>query len=134
MVPGCIFCEIVAGRAPAWRVHETAQALAFFDVNPVGPYHTLVVPKRHYAGLFDVPRDQLLAVTEAVKDVVDLYHAKLGLENIQLVQSTGCQAQQDVFHLHVHIVPRQRGDGQDIHWVTHPELRPQFDHLLERLR
>ncbi len=134
MMPGCVFCEIVAGRAPAWRVHETAHALAFFDVNPVGPYHTLVVPKRHYVGLFDVPRDQFLAVMEAVKDVVDLYHAKLGLENVQLVQSTGRQAQQDVFHLHVHVVPRRRGDGLDIHWSTHPELRSAFDQFLAHLR
>jgi len=134
MAAGCIFCEIVAGRAPAWRVHETEHALAFFDVNPVCPYHTLVVSKQHYAGLFDVPPDELSAVMGAVKDVVDLYHAKLGLDHVQLVQSTGREAQQDVFHLHVHIVPRRRGDGLDIHWSTHPELRSAFDQFLARLR
>jgi histidine triad (HIT) family protein len=92
------------------------------------------VSKQHYAGLFDVPPDELSAVMGAVKDVVDLYHAKLGLDHVQLVQSTGREAQQDVFHLHVHIVPRRRGDGLDIHWSTHPELRSAFDQFLARLR
>ncbi|MDX1419412.1 MAG: HIT family protein [Rubricoccaceae bacterium] len=130
----CIFCQIVAGEAPSWRVHETAAAYAFLDIHPVSRYHTLVVPKRHATDIFDVPEEDLLAVMSALKDVVDLYRERLGIRNVQVVNSSGAEAQQEVFHLHFHIVPRRRGDGQDVHWTTHPEQRSEFDAMLARLR
>jgi len=130
----CVFCRIAAGSAPAWIVRETETTVAFFDANPVAAYHTLVIPKRHYVSILDVPLDVLLAVMTTVKRVVDSYHDALGLENVQIVNSSGAHAQQDVPHFHVHIVPRHPGDGQDIRWTTHPELRARFDQLLARLR
>ena len=130
----CVFCRMVAGSSPAWIVHETETTLAFLDANPVAAYHTLVVPKDHHVSLFDVPADILRDVMATVKHIVDLYHDVLGLENVQIVNSSGVHAQQDVPHFHVHIVPRHRGDGQDIRWTTHPELRARFDELLARLR
>ena len=78
--------------------------------------------------------EELLGVMTALKDVVDRYHERLGLQNVQIVNSSGAEAQQDVFHLHFHIVPRHEGDGQDIQWTTHPELRERFDAMLARLR
>lgn len=130
----CIFCRIVEGSAPSWTVHETETAYAFLDIHPVSAYHTLVIPKRHYTDIFDVPKEELLGVMAALKDVVDRYHERLGLQNVQVINSSGAEAQQDVFHLHFHIVPRQDGDGLDIRWTTHPELREDFDALLARLR
>ena len=69
-----------------------------------------------------------------VKDITTLYKEKLGIEHVQIVNSNGRQAQQDVFHIHYHIVPRYSGDGQSIRWQLHPEWRPQFDEWLARLR
>jgi histidine triad (HIT) family protein len=134
IVPECIFCLIVAGSAPSWKVHETTSAYAFFVKDPVNAYHTLVIPKRHYSNIFDIPAQELGDVIATLKQVVDMYHAKLGIQNVQIVNSSGAEAQQDVFHLHFHIVPRHSGDGQDIQWSTHPELRSQFDALLARLQ
>lgn len=130
----CIFCRIVAGTAPSWKVHETTAAYAFFDIHPVNAYHTLVVPKRHYVDLFAVPASELLDLMATLKDVVDLYHTHLGMRNLQVVNSSGPDAQQDVFHLHFHIVPRHRGDGQDVHWTPRLELVEQFPTLLARLQ
>ena len=129
----CIFCEIAQGTGHAWKVHETAGAFAFLDINPVSPYHTLVIPKRHARDMFDVSEKDLLDVMSTLKYVVDLYADKLGLNNLQIVSSSGAEAQQDVFHLHYHIVPRRRGDGQNIRWKTYPETRNQFDSMLGRL-
>ena len=70
----------------------------------------------------------------ALKHVVDLYHDRLGLCNAQVVCNSGAEAQQDVFHLHFHIVPRHEGDGQDVRWKTHPEMQDRFDAMLARLR
>ncbi|HUT56953.1 MAG TPA: HIT domain-containing protein [Phycisphaerae bacterium] len=84
--------------------------------------------------MFDVPADELAHVISALKHVVDLYHETLGIENAQIINSSGAEAQQDVFHLHFHIVPRHQGDGQDITWSPHPEMRARFDELLARLQ
>ena len=130
----CIFCQVAAGKAKSWKVYETDLAYAFLDIHPVNEYHTLVIPKRHYTNIFDVPADELTQLMLALKHVVDLYSRKLGLENAQIVNSSGAEAQQDVFHLHFHIVPRHRGDGQDVKWSPHPEMRERFDGLLEKLK
>lgn len=130
----CIFCHIVAGRAESWKVYETESAYAFLDIHPVNEFHTLVIPKRHYIDIFDVPEEELIGVLSALKYVVDLYHERLGIRNLQVVSSSGAEAQQDVFHLHFHIVPRHSSDGQNIQWSTHPEMRAHFDAMLARLR
>ena len=130
----CIFCQIADGSAPSWKVYETASTCAFLDLAPVNAYHTLVIPKRHYSNIFDVPAPELCDVMLALKHVVDMYKAKLGIQNVQISNSSGVEAQQDVFHLHFHIVPRYSGDGQDIKRSTHPEMRSQFAELLARLR
>jgi histidine triad (HIT) family protein len=129
----CIFCEIVQGREPSWKVYEDESTYAFFDVDPVSEYHTLVVPKTHYADVFAISEASLLEVARTIKTVVSLYEAKLGLRNIQIMNSSGIDAQQDVFHVHFHLIPRALGDGQDIKRRTHPELRDRFDEMLTRL-
>lgn len=121
------------GEAASWKVYETDSAYAFLDINPVTEYHTLVIPKQHAADLFDVSEADLLGVMSALKQVIDLYRERLGLQNLQVVCSSGAEAQQDVFHLHFHIVPRRRGDGQDVKWTTSPALRERFDAMIARL-
>ena len=130
----CIFCKVAKGEAHSWKVMETDHAYAFLDINPVNPYHTLVIPKKHYVNMFDVSQEALAGVMYTLKQVVDLYHDKLGLENAQIVSSSGSIGQQDVFHLHYHIVPRFADDGQNIRWKTHPEMRPEFDDMLQKLQ
>jgi histidine triad (HIT) family protein len=130
----CIFCKIVHGEAPSWKVYENASIYAFLDIHPISEYHTLVIPKAHYENIFDVPEKELLEVMAAVREVARLYKTKLGIQNVQIINSSGREAQQDVFHIHFHIVPRKRGDGQSIHWTTHPEWAARFDQLLEHLR
>jgi histidine triad (HIT) family protein len=131
--PSCLFCRIVRGDLPCSKVLETDAAFAFLDLNPVNPYHTLVVPKRHRRDLFDATAEDLAAVTAAAKAVLELYRTRIGVEQCQLVCSSGPAAQQDVFHLHVHVIPRHAGDGADLAFRTRPELREEFDALLARL-
>lgn len=130
----CIFCKIAAGEVPSYKVYETAHAYVFLDIHPVNDYHTLVIPKQHYVNIFDVPEEVLLNVMSALKHVVDLYKEKLGLDQAQIISCAGPEGQQEVFHLHFHIVPRHTGDGQDVVWHPHPERVDRFPELLERLR
>jgi histidine triad (HIT) family protein len=129
----CTFCQIAQGEAPAWKVYEDTHVVAFFDVNPVNEYHTLVIPKQHYENIFDTPVEELQHVMAAIKKIVDRYQTHLGIDHLQIMNSSGREAQQDVFHLHFHIVPRHAGDGQNIRRKSHPEYRERFDDLLEKV-
>lgn len=129
----CIFCQIAQGNAPAWKVYEDAHVFAFLDINPINEYHTLVIPKQHYVNVFDTPVEELQQVIAAVKKITAVYQKELGIQNVQIINSSGREAQQDVFHLHFHIVPRHAGDGQNVRWHPHPEYRVRFDGLLERV-
>lgn len=127
----CIFCRIVAGTERSWKVSETAHSYAFLDLNPLSEYHTLVVPKRHYTNVFDVPPDAWLELMAAVKTVVDRFRERLGIEHVQIVNNSGGAADQQVFHLHIHVIPRGTGDGR-VTWSPRPELRERFDAMLEK--
>jgi len=129
----CIFCKIVEGKAKSWKVYENEGIYAFLDVNPVNEYHTLIVPKKHYESIFDISENELREVMAVVKKLATLFNSKLGIRNVQIINSSGPEAQQDVFHFHVHLVPREQGDNQDIQWSTHPEWVKKFDQLLEKL-
>ena len=130
----CIFCRIVRGEAPSWKVLKSYAAYAFLDIHPVSRYHTLVIPKAHYVDIFDAPALVLQDVMNLIKEVTTLYRDKLGLRHVQLVNSSGAEAQQDVFHIHFHIVPRRKGDGQNIQWRTYPEMRGEYDAMVEALQ
>jgi len=130
----CIFCQIIKREVPSWKVYETEHAYAFLDIHPATRYHTLVIPKKHYTNMLDISEEDLREVIVVVKKVTTLYQEKLGLKNIQYITNAGAEAQQDVFHFHMHIVPRQIGDGQDVRWTTHQEWRDKFDGMLEALQ
>lgn len=129
----CIFCKIVRGDAPSWKVYENEKVYAFLDINPVSRYHTLVIPKQHYVNIFDVSDEDLREVISVVGKLSKLYKQQLKVEGLQIINSNGRAGQQDVFHLHYHIVPRSMGDGQGIRWKTFPEWRADFDQMLDRL-
>ena len=130
----CIFCQIACGKINSWKVYEDEYTYAFFDINPINEYHTLVIPKKHYADMFDIPENEALHIIKTVKKIVDLYNKKLGLKNVQIINNSGAEAQQDVFHIHFHIIPRFSGDGQNIKWISHSEWRDRFDDLLLKLK
>ncbi len=129
----CIFCKIVKGEAPSWKVMENDAVYAFLDINPVSKYHTLVIPKKHYENIFDIGEEDMKEVALMLRKLSRIYQSQLGIENLQIVNSNGSEGQQDVFHIHFHIVPRKLGDGQNIKWNTYPEWRDQFDGLLAAL-
>lgn len=130
----CIFCQISNQKIKSWKVYENEYVYSFLDINPVNKYHTLVIPKKHYQDIFDIPENELKQIIIAVKKIAVLYRHKLGIKHVQIINSSGSEAQQDIFHIHFHIVPRTRGDGQDIKWIPRLKLRKQFDKLIEKLK
>ena len=113
---GCVFCRIVAGAASARMVARFPDVVAFLPLRPAVLGHTLVVPKRHIAGIDGLDRSTAHALTDAVLDVAARVQAVVCPAGLNVVQSTGAAASQSVFHLHVHVVPRTVGDGLPDLW------------------
>ncbi|WP_067702071.1 HIT family protein [Nocardia jejuensis] len=108
---GCIFCEIVAGAAPATKVFEDDIVMAFLDIRPITRGHTLVIPKRHATNLDDLNPAlgaQLFAFGHRLAKAVR--RSDLGADGANLVLNDGKAAFQTVHHVHLHVVPRQHGD------------------------
>jgi len=130
----CIFCKIVSGEFNSYKVYEDEHSLAFLDINPIAEYHTIVIPKAHYVNAFDIPADVLSHVMHAAKQVVDLYAKTLGLTNLQILHNAGRDAGQEVFHLHMHIIPRKAGDGIKINWVPRSVSKDELVEMLRKLK
>jgi histidine triad (HIT) family protein len=108
---GCVFCEIVAGVCPARVVLRDEHAVAFLDRGPAARGHTLVVPRVHVRTLAEAPREVAGWVFAAASDVARLLTERLAPDGLTVVQSNEHAGWQDVFHLHVHVVPRWDGDS-----------------------
>ena len=102
----CIFCKIVAGEIPCDKVFENEDFIVIKDANPKVEGHSLVISKKHYETFLDMPSGLYEKFLSSVKDAVD----KLGVKNFNLVLNNGEVAGQLVSHLHLHILPRKKGD------------------------
>lgn len=103
--PNCLFCKIITGDIPSRKIDEDDQSISFLDVAPFHRGHTLVVPKHHVESFVSDP-PALADITPAIDRVSRLLIDKLGVDGINLFTSAGAVAGQEVFHLHVHLVPR----------------------------
>ncbi|HEU5430062.1 MAG TPA: HIT family protein [Thermomicrobiales bacterium] len=132
----CVFCAIVAGEAPASIVREDEATLAFLDINPVTPGHLLVVPKRHASFLADLePADGGRLFVVGMRLAAALRSSGLRCEGVNLFLADGKAAGQEVFHVHLHVIPRFAGDGFriDADGSAHPS-RVELDADAARIR
>ena len=111
--PGdCLFCKIAAGDIPSTRVYEDERTIAFLDIAPLNAGHTLVVPRTHAASLEEIePDDAQRIVRVAQRVAIALRRTGFRVEGVNLWLADGAAAGQDVFHAHMHVVPRFDGDG-----------------------
>jgi histidine triad (HIT) family protein len=109
-VTDCIFCEIVAGSAPSEAVGENDRALAFMDINPAADGHTLVISKAHAEDIWDLSSEDGAAVWALTARVAGAIRTGLEPDGLTLFQANRRAGWQDVFHFHLHLVPRWTGD------------------------
>lgn len=107
----CIFCKIVAGEIPSYKIYENESILAFLDIAPVNPGHVLVITKKHFLNLEEVTEEQLCALALAVKKAGKAIKDGLGAKGYSLMENNDPIAGQIVPHLHFHIIPRIEGDN-----------------------
>jgi histidine triad (HIT) family protein len=116
--PRCIFCAIVQGKDPAATVYEDDDHVAFMDINPVNRGHVLVLPKAHYETLFEMDAQEVGTLFARVTDVACAVREAMGADGMNIGQNNGRVAQQIVPHVHVHVIPRYRGDSPAGRWPT----------------
>jgi histidine triad (HIT) family protein len=131
---GCVFCAIVGGTQPAAIVYEDASTLAFLDITAVTPGHTLVVPKQHAADLWDITPQEWAAVTRTVHRLAVRIGDVLRPDGMTVFQANRAAGWQDVFHLHVHLVPRTSGDHLCRPWTAAPVALSALKPMRARLR
>ncbi|MEO3808227.1 HIT family protein [Sphaerisporangium sp. B11E5] len=129
----CAFCEIVAGRLPSYRVLEDEHTLAFLDIRPASPGHTLVVPRVHARDLWEISEVSHGKVADMVRRVAALLRTTLAPDGVNVKHSTGEAAGQDVFHFHTHVIPRRHGDGLRLTWNSAPAPPGELEQVLARV-
>jgi histidine triad (HIT) family protein len=120
-VKGCIFCDIVAGLVPAYRVLEDEETVAFLDHRPLLPGHVLVVPRTHYETLGDLPAEKVGPLFLNVQRLA--LAVERGMNADGSFVAVNIRISQSVPHLHVHVVPRRKGDGlfgKTFQWMRRP--------------
>jgi histidine triad (HIT) family protein len=129
----CIFCKIVRGELPSYKVYEDDATLAFLDIRPVNAGHTLVVPKRHSNNIFDILEEDWLAVTRAVRALSIAIEKGVKADGVNIAMNNREHAGQVVHHPHVHIIPRFKGDGLKL-MPQHPYKEGEADDTLKKIR
>jgi histidine triad (HIT) family protein len=107
----CIFCKIVAGELPSFKVYEDEKTLAFLDIHPVHAGHTLVAPKKHVLNIFDISPEDWAAVAEVVRMLATVIDKAVDADGVNIAMNNREHAGQVVPHAHVHIIPRFKNDG-----------------------
>lgn len=105
----CIFCRIARKQAPASCVYEDENVMAFLDIMPLNEGHPLVIPKEHYETIFEIPEELIAYLHRIVKRVALAIEKAAKADGISIFQQNGKAAGQEIFHLHVHVVPRYEG-------------------------
>ena len=113
----CIFCKIANGDIPSKTLYEDDECRVILDLGPATKGHALILPKNHYANLFELPENEAEHVMVVAKRMASRMMEKLQCDGFNLVQNNNEVAGQTVFHFHMHLIPRYNDDGQTINWV-----------------
>ncbi|HSH43203.1 MAG TPA: HIT family protein [Arenicellales bacterium] len=116
----CIFCKIVAGEVPSFKVYEDEHTLAFMDINPANRGHALAIPKTHSPNLYETPDESLAVTIATARKVARAVQKTVNPDGMNLVQANGPGAAQSVFHLHLHLIPRFMDDNLMLNWGVEP--------------
>lgn len=130
----CIFCKIIAGEIPCYKIYEDSDWLAFLDINPINLGHTLLLPKAHHRNLFDLPADLLTKLGPVMQKLAVAVKDGTGATGLNVGWNNEASAGQLVIHAHVHLIPRFDGDGFT-HWHGKGgETKSDFENTQETIK
>lgn len=129
----CIFCKIIKGEIPSYKIYEDNNVYAFLDIASDYYGHTLVIPKVHSENVLDISIQSLEFVMEAVKKIANHYVSKCGFSGVNILNASGVAAEQSVMHTHFHIIPRVSGDGYRC-WPAHEKQNFNLSEITSKLK
>ena len=130
----CIFCKIVAGQIPCFKLLEDANTIGFMDINPVNSGHALSVAKGHWPTVDVIPAEVLADVAKSAQRIAKAVVQELKPIGVNLLQANGEGAGQRVPHLHIHVMPRAKGDDVNLNWEQKPGDMAAIKAVYERLK
>ncbi|MDP3725483.1 MAG: HIT family protein [Nanoarchaeota archaeon] len=130
----CIFCKIAHKEIPSHAIDESEEAIAILDIHPLAPGHTMVVPKTHAETILELPDEKTGPVFQLVKEVVKKLKKALSPDGFTLGINHGTNAGQVVPHLHIHIIPRYKGDGGgNIHSIVKNPPKESLEEIKQKI-
>jgi len=130
----CIFCKIIAGEIPSFKLYEDDATLAFMDINPASDGHALVIPKEHAKDVHVVSEQAIANTVITAKKIASAVEKTVVPGGINLVQCNGEAAGQSVFHFHMHVLPRRDGDQLKMNWGLKPGDIDAIGTLAEKIK
>lgn len=127
----CIFCKIANSEIPSKAIYEDDLFKVILDLGPATKGHALILPKNHYADLYELPDEEAQKVMVVARKLAKQLKDKLNCDGLNLVQNNGEAAGQTVQHFHMHLIPRYKNDGQTLGWKP---LKPSEEELEETRR
>ena len=112
----CIFCKIAGGEIPSATLYEDDDFRVILDLGPASKGHALILPKEHYANLYEIPDELAAKAMKLAKKMASAMTKALGCDGFNLVQNNGEVAGQTVFHFHIHVIPRYSGGEAMVSW------------------
>lgn len=111
----CLFCKIVRGEIPSFKIYEDEYTYAFLDISKDCDGHTLVISKQHYTNILDIESDVLFYLIQSVKKISNYYVNNCGYEGVNIINSSNEAAEQVIMHAHIHIIPRKKDDNMKVY-------------------
>lgn len=109
----CIFCKIATGDIPSKTIYEDEKFRVILDISPAARGHALIIPKEHYANIYEIPEETAAGAMKLAKKLSSHMTEVLKCDGFNIVQNNGEAAGQTVFHFHMHLIPRYKNDGNE---------------------
>ncbi len=129
----CIFCRIANGSIPSKTIYEDDEFRVILDLGPATKGHALILPKEHYADIYEIPEDTAADAMKLAKRMAAVMKEKLHCDGFNIVQNNGEAAGQTVRHFHIHLIPRYRDDGQHILWEPGEVSQDELEMIKEQI-
>lgn len=128
----CIFCKILKGDIPSYKVYEDDSFIGILDINPSAKGHVIIIPKNHAANIFELSEKDAKEIFVVAKKIAEAIKKAYQPDGINILQNNGEAAGQTVFHLHVHVIPRYKDDTIKIEWE--PKEMEDLEKVLEEIK
>lgn len=129
----CIFCKIANGEIPSKTIYEDEKFRVILDLGPAAKGHALVLPKEHFANLYELPEEWCADAIKLAKKMAVLMTEKLNCDGFNLVQNNGETAGQTVMHFHIHLIPRYKDDNQTIGWEAGNPSQEELEEIRKQI-